>query len=440
MKFSKIVSLVLLMCFMTLIPVNAVKAAENPANEFDVENSDGYLEYGCGEVWSEPVVDGWQLSWESNSFFDTLTSASNEEYNIVYNYDENGYRESKCVNGEMTYYSYDESGLLLEVKTKDYSIVYTHDINENGVYITGFIYDNNVYKFVYNEDIIMGISANEENIAEYQYMGDMWIATMGLDENGNWIDLSSEAEFVGNINPVRYTQTCLDNETGWYYNDRYYSPAMGRFIDGVSPERADELMNEYPMYEVVAKTYTTGKNINLRARESAPSQLEAIARVIRLESPTYGDDQKCVAWVIENRVRSSEFPNDAYSVISQWDENGKQFTVYESTKYQNFSEYASGKAWTHALKLAEYLYRGAMDNVAKPSGYNDQLYFSSVASFMETTGYGSKFVNSAGVIFSDCFFIPYGYINATNRGSFDWTPYYSGGSAFGYNVFCNKDF
>ena len=55
-------------------------------------DSQEYNPNGSGVVWSEDEVDGWNLEWISTSFFDTLISASNDEYFIEFEYDNDGKR------------------------------------------------------------------------------------------------------------------------------------------------------------------------------------------------------------------------------------------------------------------------------------------------------------------------------------------------------------
>lgn len=169
--------------------------------------------------WSESFVDGWELEWEAGECFDTLLKSVNGKYDISYEYDENGNRAAKTVNGDTTYFVYDENYFLLKETAPDYVIEYNYGYTETFDYIlTGFTY-----------------------VARYQYYYDICEAVLCRDEAGNWSDRSNDPDFIGNINRIRMKQSYCDSETGWYYCGRYYSPKLIRFIDGISEERAEEI-------------------------------------------------------------------------------------------------------------------------------------------------------------------------------------------------------
>ncbi len=310
-----------------------------------------------------------ELEWVSCSFFDTLLSAEKEDTYIQYTYNEDGTRASKQVNDTITYYEYDENENLISETTQDVRIEYTYSFSEEGYsyYMSGFVYDGIEYEYVYENGIITGINCNDEQIARYEYFNDIYEVALGLDENNNWVDKTDCEDFIGNINPIRFTGCYYDKETGWYYSGRYYSAGSRRFVDGVSPSRAEELKLEYPEYEVATKTYTYGINItNSFGRATTITEGEAIARVIYLESSVYTEDQICVAWVIKNRMNSSDFPSTAYEVISQVEDDEAQFTAFVDPKYTNFSsETCNAELWAHANYLTYCLLSGSMPQ--KPS-------------------------------------------------------------------------
>ena len=102
-----------------------------------------------------------------------------------------------------------------------------------------------------------GIAAFEYNGAYYYYAKNMFGDVTEILSNGNVVaryrydafgnhkvydgigDERTEANFIGNINPIRYRSYYYDTETGLYYlQTRYYDPEIGRFI---SPDSIDYL-------------------------------------------------------------------------------------------------------------------------------------------------------------------------------------------------------
>lgn len=393
----------------------------------------------------------------SEGFFDTLVSAAKGDASIRYTYDDNGMRNSKTVNDVVTYYNYftDEiygSRLQWEIRDGE-RIDYEYEFStERNAYVPiGFRYKENEYSYVYDDGIIIGVSQNGMQVVEYRYFNDSCEEILGLDEKGCFVDRTGEEDFIGNVNPFRYNADYLDIETGWYYHGRYYSAKGNRFIDGISPERAEELKTEYPTYEVMAKTYTVGVNwFDTNARTAPPANdTEIVARVICLESPKFYEDQLAVAWVIRNRINdtvSFDGINSAVEAVKQ----KEQFSTYNSTEYYSFQGSAYGDCWTTALYLAEKIDYNLLPS--KPTGYKNQLYFYSVNSFLKYDGInGDRFVKYDGekisVEYWDCTLLPVGDITPQNVSAIDFSQYryqcdeqeYTGEKA-GYNIFCTKKF
>ena len=50
-------------------------------------------------------------------------------------------------------------------------------------------------------------------------------------KDSNDVDKTTDENFIGYVNPIRYRSYYYDSETGLYYlNARYYDPEVGRFI------------------------------------------------------------------------------------------------------------------------------------------------------------------------------------------------------------------
>ncbi len=259
---------------------------------------------------------------------------------LEFKYDEDGNRVEKITNDVKMSYAYDEDGNLISETSEDRNISYLYEFSEEDFkyYMSGFVYEGETYDYQRENGIITGISKNGEVLALYQYNGDCFVSTLGKDGDGNWIDMTDDECFIGNINPIRWGKSYWDEETGWYYCGRYYSAELRRFIDGIDFMKAEELKLYYPEYEVNAKIYTEGINLSGKAREVL-DPVTVVARVLRLESWRYTNDQDCVAWVIYNRMKSNnsdfELVTTAYDVVTQKD----QFITYTSPEFNNLAPY-----------------------------------------------------------------------------------------------------
>ncbi len=91
-----------------------------------------------------------------------------------------------------------------------------------------FTYNGTRYFYVFNaqNDITHLVDDTGTVVASYIY--DAWDNHHVFDASG--IE-NTNADFIGNINPIRYRGYYFDVETNLYYlNSRYYDPKVGRFI------------------------------------------------------------------------------------------------------------------------------------------------------------------------------------------------------------------
>ena len=66
-------------------------------------------------------------------------------------------------------------------------------------------------------------------VAKYTY--DSWGKLVSIKDS-NDVDKTTDENFIGYVNPIRYRGYYYDSETGLYYlNARYYDPEVGRFIN-----------------------------------------------------------------------------------------------------------------------------------------------------------------------------------------------------------------
>lgn len=158
---------------------------------------------------------GKTLSWEKGR---QLTSVKEGDKDISFQYDEEGVRTSKLVDGETTSYVYADEKLIY-MRDADNQMMFAYDASGkplsmkfNGVYY--------VFQCNFQGDVVGIIDANGYKVATYTY-----------DAYGRQTSPEPES-LVGKMNPLRYRGYIYDKETGWYYlMSRYYNPEVGRFLN-----------------------------------------------------------------------------------------------------------------------------------------------------------------------------------------------------------------
>ena len=179
------------------------------------------------------------MSWRNGN---NLASVTKNSVTTTYTYNDSGVRTSKTVNGVLhTYlldgsvilseeydgklflYMYDENGSPLGIKYREDS----YGVKEFDCYL----FEKN-----FQGDITGIINEAGKQVVWYDY--DAWGNRVG----GAWV--VHDQDIYKNLfyaNPFRYRGYYQDSETGFYYcGNRYYDPAIGRFINADS---TNTLMN-----------------------------------------------------------------------------------------------------------------------------------------------------------------------------------------------------
>ena len=168
--------------------------------------------------------DGMTMTWQYGR---QLASISRSGLSATFEYNGDGIRTSKTVNGIETIYYVDANGTILAEDKGGTMIQYLFD--ESGTRI-GLVVNNSSYFYDFNVqgDIIALRDASGNKIATYIY--DAWGKLIRVtDATGNEITSTSH---VANMNSFRYRGYYYDAETGFYYvSSRYYDPEIGRFIN-----------------------------------------------------------------------------------------------------------------------------------------------------------------------------------------------------------------
>ena len=152
-----------------------------------------------------------------------LQSGSYRDNNFSYEYDADGYRVQKTVNGLTTRYYLDGERVLFEERLNASGVVtsriyYHYDLTG----IAGMVYNGSTYFFRKN---ILGDVTDIYNNAGTR------VAGYAYDAWGNCTVLYNSSG-LADVNPFRYRGYYYDSETGFYYlNSRYYDPEIRRFIN-----------------------------------------------------------------------------------------------------------------------------------------------------------------------------------------------------------------
>ena len=96
-----------------------------------------------------------------------------------------------------------------------------------------------LYYYVLNAqgDVIALLNSAGALVASYNYGA--WGNYSVHDKDGK---KTTDATFIGHINPLRYRGYYYDAETGFYYlQSRYYDPAICRFINNVPNSMLSQL-------------------------------------------------------------------------------------------------------------------------------------------------------------------------------------------------------
>ncbi|KZE67993.1 hypothetical protein AWM68_17635 [Fictibacillus phosphorivorans] len=158
----------------------------------------------------------------------------------TYEYDENGRRIQKVVNGEVTNYFYNGDGLNVLYETDgNNNVVRSYIYSESGQ-LVALKKGTEVYNYHYNAhgDVIALTNTQGIKVASYSY--DAW---------GNI--LNEQVDLVVNDNPYKYARYRYDSETGLYYlMARYYNSKQGVFlsIDAYPGNENDKLSQNGYIY------------------------------------------------------------------------------------------------------------------------------------------------------------------------------------------------
>ncbi len=201
------------------------------------------------EIGNLSKVNGVDLNWNGRR----LESISEDGTEIIsYDYNMDGQRVKKTVNGVTTEYFYNSS-ILAGQKTGDDVIIFMYD-NDGDVF--GFTYNGTPYYYVKNAQNDVYLIIDENGYAQVLYQYDAWgKVTFCVD--------ATDFGLAGK-NPIMYRSYYVDLETGlfmYYLNSRYYVADWGRFISADDVAVLEE--DQDSMIEENLFTYCLNNPVNL---------------------------------------------------------------------------------------------------------------------------------------------------------------------------------
>ncbi len=161
--------------------------------------------------------DDMTFEWENGRILKKITTS---EKAIQMNYDSNGMRTQKSVDGVKTNYYYDSSNNLFALTQGSDTLFFYYD---NSGEVMSVSCNGTMYFYIKDlqGDITEIVDKDGKAVAKYAY--DAW-GNMLTEDNGTLT--------VGKLNPFRYRSYVYDEETGLYYlQSRYYDPLTGRFLN-----------------------------------------------------------------------------------------------------------------------------------------------------------------------------------------------------------------
>ena len=201
-----------------------VKLLETRTYSYDDTNwKDKLTEFDCDSITYDkngnPLMyrDDMTFEWENGRILKKIDTSDKA---IQMNYDSNGMRTQKSVDGVKTNYYYDSSNNLFALTQGSDTLFFYYD---NSGEVMSVSCNGTMYYYIKDlqGDITEIVDKDGNSVAEYAY--DAW---------GNMLTENNGTLAVGKLNPFRYRSYVYDEETGLYYlQSRYYDPLTGRFLN-----------------------------------------------------------------------------------------------------------------------------------------------------------------------------------------------------------------
>ena len=210
---------------------NAVSYSSNQLNQYTAINTALPTYDADGNLLT--TGNGWSYTYNGEN---RLIQAENSDTRLEFTYDYTGRRFEKKVytKGILSLYSWSLSKHYRYIYD-DYKLVEIRDANDGNALLKSFVWQ----PADAGQDVPLSMSYDGST---YYYIVDGNKNVTGLqDESGNRVATYMYGPFgqllsmdggLAEENPLRFSSEYFDDETGLvYYNYRYYSPQMGRWIN-----------------------------------------------------------------------------------------------------------------------------------------------------------------------------------------------------------------
>ncbi|WP_164997230.1 GLUG motif-containing protein [Clostridium minihomine] len=188
---------------------------------YQYNDSDQLINYDGNELTYDG--DGNLISYNGSTYSwsgENLNGIANADNQVIYQYNDNGIRTSKAINGKLTAYTLDNKYNVVSQADDTNTLNFIYDMYNCLAEMT---FNGTTYTYEKNAqgDIIGLFDSNNNEVVSYTY--DSW---------GNLISIGGTlANTLGEVNPFRYRSYYYDFESNLYYlQSRYYNPEIGRFI------------------------------------------------------------------------------------------------------------------------------------------------------------------------------------------------------------------
>ena len=165
--------------------------------------------------------DGMTMTWDCRQ----LKTLNKTGLSMAFQYDADGRRVKKTVNGTATTYWRDTDGKIMKMQKGNDILLFMYEGDGS---LIGFTLNGTPYYYLYNgQGDVIGLMDSGANLA-VEYVYDSWGRPVSVT--------GTLAATVGQLNPFRYRGYEYDAETGLYYLlSRYYDPMTMRFVnaDGI---------------------------------------------------------------------------------------------------------------------------------------------------------------------------------------------------------------
>ena len=167
-------------------------------------------QYAYDALGNPTTYRGKSVSWSKGRQMDSYDGTG-------FTYDGRGRRIAK---GSLTF-SYTSDGKLIK-QSNGIEFIYDNSgvagINYNGII---YVYRKNIFG-----DIVNLLDNSGNIVVKYEY--DSWGNHIVKNVDGT---INNSADFIGNLNPIRYRGYYYDSDINLYYlKTRYYDPEIGRFM------------------------------------------------------------------------------------------------------------------------------------------------------------------------------------------------------------------